>query len=134
MPEVAPENGALARVDAMAAEVKPALPVLVTTTTAIVVAEAAKEEEIIAPAEDVPMLAVVEPSPEAIILPAAKPDDIAHALEDCGLVMVETNHDKAREWQPEAPPVETAPRPRRRRPAVEVVNEPLVMVETRPPV
>ena len=54
-------------------------------------------------------------------------------LTDSGLVMVETRHDKLQAWQqghPEAPTAPVTPRPRRRRPKVEISDEPLVMVET----
>jgi ribonuclease E len=69
----------------------------------------------------------VEPVPVA----AAVVVDIEKALEQSGLVMVETSIDKAQSWQPEAAVSEEAPRPRRKRPAPVVVSdEPLMMVET----
>jgi ribonuclease E len=70
----------------------------------------------------------------AITPPAAEPVpvvDLDKALEESGLVMVETSSDKAKSWQPEVSASEVAPRPRRKRPvAVVVPEEPLVMVET----
>jgi len=66
--------------------------------------------------------------------PAAAPAlviDIDKALEESGLVMVETSSEKAKSWQPEATVSEAAPRPRRKRPAaVAAPDEPMVMVET----
>lgn len=57
--------------------------------------------------------------------------DIDKALEQSGLVMVETSSDKAQSWQPEITASESAARPRRKRPAPAVVSdEPLMMVET----
>ena len=70
--------------------------------------------------------AIVEPAPVAA--PAAI--NIDQALEQSGLVMVETSSGKAQSWQPEAV-VSEAPRPRRKRPAPVVASdEPLMMVET----
>ncbi len=71
---------------------------------------------------------------DIIPAPAEKAIDISQALASSGLVMVETSHEKIQEWHPEAPSAETTPRARRRRPPVEISSEPLVMVETRPPV
>jgi ribonuclease E len=70
---------------------------------------------------------VVEPAPAA----ASVVVDLEKALEQSGLVMVETSSDKAKSWQPEVAASEEAPRPRRKRPAPVVVSdEPLMMVET----
>ena len=73
----------------------------------------------------------VEPKPEPEPIPAPIVVDIEKALEQSGLVMVETSSDKAQSWQPEAAVSEEAPRPRRKRPAPVVASdEPLMMVET----
>ena len=57
--------------------------------------------------------------------------DIDKALEQSGLVMVETSNDKVQSWQPESIASEVVPRPRRKRPAPVVASdEPLMMVET----
>lgn len=70
-------------------------------------------------------------APSAPITPAASSAPaltIEQAIEGSGLVMVETSSGQAHGWQPEAV---AAPQPRRRRAAVVVADEPLVMVETR---
>ncbi len=86
-------------------------------------------------AEEAPAIATPAPV-EAPAVPAAAPVaaapavDLDKALEQSGLVMVETSSDKVKNWQPETAPVEPV-RPRRTRPAPAVVaDEPLVMVET----
>ena len=86
-------------------------------------------------AEEAPAIATPAPTetptaPAAAAVAAAPAVDLGEALEQSGLVMVETSSDKVKNWQPEAAPVE-AVRPRRTRPApVVVADEPLVMVET----
>lgn len=57
--------------------------------------------------------------------------DLSQSLSESGLVMVETNQEKLQEWRPEVPTAPTASRPRRRRPKIEISEEPLVMVETK---
>ena len=92
-------------------------------------------EEIQKPLEPVetsevqPVVAVESPA-------AATPQvDIEKAIEQSGLVMVETSSDKVKSWQPEVTAIETEPRPRRKRPVpVTLPDEPLVMVETSKPV
>ncbi len=81
---------------------------------------------------DVPEQTVIIPpvANETIVMPATAVN-IDKALEESGLVMVETSGDKIRSWQPESVSEEAAPRPRRRRPApVLASEEPLTMVET----
>jgi ribonuclease E len=79
-----------------------------------------------------PIIVQAEPkAAEAAPVAAPVVVDIEKALEQSGLVMVETSSDKAQSWQPEAAANEEAPRPRRKRPAPVVVSdEPLMMVET----
>ncbi len=61
--------------------------------------------------------------------------DIEKAIEESGLVMVETSSDKVKSWQPELAAIEAEPRPRRKRPVpITLPDEPLVMVETSKPV
>jgi len=76
-----------------------------------------------------------EPAPEESVVdvPAktsAPSVDIDKVLEASGLVMIETSGDKSQAWQQEIVIPEHKPQPRRRRPAVVVPDEPLVMVET----
>jgi ribonuclease E len=70
----------------------------------------------------------VEPPAPVVATPVI---DIGKALEESGLVMVETSNDKAQFIQPAVTSSEETPRPRRKRPAPVVVSdEPLMMVET----
>ena len=79
-------------------------------------------------AESTPVLPVEEVTPSTA--PVETVQDIAVALESCGLVMVETSATKAQSWAPEQAEPE-AQRPRRRRPVqIQAEQEPLVMVET----
>ena len=63
-------------------------------------------------------------------VPASAVTDLSRSLSEAGLVMVETQHEKHQAWQPEVTAAPAKPRPRRRRPKVEISDEPLVMVET----
>jgi ribonuclease E len=61
-----------------------------------------------------------------------QPEDITATLEQSGLVMVETDPEKAAAWHPESTIVETEAVQRRRpRPAQATEEEPLMQVETR---
>ena len=83
--------------------------------------------EVVAPVAEIAMKDV-EQTPVSAPVAAI---DLDKALEQSGLVMVETSSDKVQSWQPEAAASEAAPRPRRKRPApVAVSDEPLMMVET----
>jgi ribonuclease E len=94
------------------------------------VADAPMQEIAVTPVVEAEPKAV-EPKPEPEPIPAPIVVDIEKALEQSGLVMVETSSDKAQSWQPEAAVSEEAPRPRRKRPAPVVASdEPLMMVET----
>ena len=99
--------------------------------------QAVAEVAVVAPVviEAVQQVAAPVEVPPAPVAPAivieAPAVDISKALEESGLVMVETSSDKAQSWQPEAAPSEAVPRPRRKRPAPVVASdEPLMMVET----
>jgi ribonuclease E len=87
-----------------------------------------------APMQEIAVTPVLQAEPKAVEqepIPAPIVVDIEKALEQSGLVMVETSSDKAQSWQPEAAASEEAPRPRRKRPAPVVASdEPLMMVET----
>jgi ribonuclease E len=89
---------------------------------------------VVVPVEERPEAAAPAESKAVEQKPVAAPVaviDIDKALEQSGLVMVETSSDKAQSWQPEITASEAAPRPRRKRPAPAVVSdEPLMMVET----
>jgi len=63
---------------------------------------------------------------------SAAPVDLQQALEESGLIMVETRQPATLDATPTAPADDSAPpRPmRRRRPAVVIADEPMVMVET----
>ncbi|WP_301101561.1 Rne/Rng family ribonuclease [Propionivibrio sp.] len=75
--------------------------------------------------------ATAEPLTVPAIVAIEPAVDIEKVLETSGLIMVETNGDKIRSWQPEEASSEVAPRPRRKRAlAVATQDEPLVMVET----
>lgn len=84
--------------------------------------------------QEIAVTPVVQAEPKAVEaapVAATVVVDIEKALEQSGLVMVETSSDKAQSWQPDASASEEAPRPRRKRPApVAVSDEPLMMVET----
>jgi ribonuclease E len=80
---------------------------------------------------------IPQPEPVAITPPVAEvvtpPADISRMIEASGLVMVETSSDKI-VVVTQTPAAESAPRPRRKRPApVMIKDEPLVMVETHLP-
>ena len=82
-------------------------------------------------AEELAAPATVQPEPpvatEPIAVPAAVPANLSETLEASGLVLVETASDKIRPVVVAEPvPVQ----PRRRKPAVVVSDEPMVMVET----
>ncbi len=113
--------------------------VIVEPTAVQAVAEVSPEVLTVAVTEAAPVetpasatVAVAQPEPpaavEPISVPAAAPVDLSSTLEASGLVLVETASDKIR-------PVvvaEPAPvQPRRRKPAVVVSDEPMVMIETR---
>ncbi len=104
-----------------------------TPETVPLAVETAVTEVIVA----TPIRAPAEPEPLAPIkltppAPVAPPVDIEKALEQSGLVMIETSSEKAKSGQPEV--AETRPAPRRKRPAVvAVADEPLVMIETHRP-
>jgi ribonuclease E len=135
--------------------VAPATPVVAEVRNDQVLVEApvaAQDLHVAAPVEAIPLeVAVAQPVAEVAAAPVAvtpvvqaEPKavepvpvavavvvDIEKALEQSGLVMVETSSDKAQSWQPEAAVSEEAPRPRRKRPVPVVVSdEPLMMVET----
>ncbi|SBT06049.1 fused ribonucleaseE: endoribonuclease; RNA-binding protein; RNA degradosome binding protein [Candidatus Accumulibacter aalborgensis] len=105
---------------------------------AVVQTPATVEDPVTNPVAIAPEAVVDLPAPDsapsapiAPIAPAASSAPaltIEQAIEGSGLVMVETSSDEASGWQPEAV---AAPQPRRRRAAVVVADEPLVMVETR---
>lgn len=70
--------------------------------------------------------------PEKAPIATENPVNIAEALENSGLVMVETSAAQVPSPLSESQLIAVAPQPRRRRPAVVVVEaEPLVMVETK---
>ncbi|MFZ2855647.1 MAG: Rne/Rng family ribonuclease [Rhodocyclaceae bacterium] len=71
-----------------------------------------------------------EPAPQAPVAVVAAVS-IDQALEESGLVMVETSSEKVQSLQADMVASETPPRPRRKRPVPVVVSdEPLMMVET----
>jgi ribonuclease E len=118
-------------------DIVPAVEAVVEAADEMVVASPVTEPaKTPAPSEKVPVSA--EETPVPAVVPPVQPSvteaiDIDKALETTGLVMIETNGDKTRTWQPEAVE-EPAPRRRRQRAApVEVAEEPLVLVETRQP-
>ncbi len=71
-------------------------------------------------------------APDVAATGGPAPFDIQQALENSGLIMVETRHPAAVDAAPTASAEDIAPpRPmRRRRPAVVIADEPMVMVET----
>ena len=73
--------------------------------------------------------AAAETAPAVVAEAAAPaPVDLSTALVESGLVLIETRPGATQAVQPEPP---AAPvQPRRRRPAVKVVDEPLIQVET----
>ena len=140
-----------AAVETVAAEPSPAVeaaPVVVVESAPVVITEPVVTPPTVEAAAEVPAAVVVEAAPieiqevaaiavaqpeppaaaEPISIPAPSPVDLSTTLEASGLVLVETASDKIR-------PVvvaEPAPvQPRRRKPAVVVSDEPMVMVETR---
>ncbi len=73
-------------------------------------------------------LFAIAPTPVVVTVPFV---DIEKALEENGLVMVETSGEKAKLWQPDVSTIEASPTPRRKRTVVVAApDEPLVMVET----
>ncbi len=84
-----------------------------------------------APSGETPQLATATAAP-IVADPLAEnaATDLSRSLSEAGLVMVETQHEKHQAWQPEVTAAPAKPRPRRRRPKVEISDEPLVMVET----
>ena len=96
------------------------------------------QTEIVAPkvvATIVPVEAVAVPAEPktAEPIPVAAPVaiEIERALEETGLVMVETSSDKVQSWQqPEAAESQAAPRRRKRPAPPSLSEEPLMMVET----
>jgi len=96
----------------------PAAEALSVTTEAAVVAAAVED---------------AAPTAEAAEAPVAAPAvvaDVAQALQESGLVLVETSREKVSGWQAEPAPA-SEQRPRRRRPvAPPPVDEPMVMIET----
>ena len=84
-----------------------------------------------APSGETPQLATATAAPiVADQLSENAATDLSRSLSEAGLVMVETQQEKHQAWQPEVAAAPAKPRPRRRRPKVEISDEPLVMVET----
>lgn len=83
------------------------------------------------PQEDTasPVTTIIAPAPGSDSLTETAAD-FSQSLSETGLVMVETSHEKLQEWHPEIPTTPAKARPRRRRPKIEISEEPLVMVET----
>ena len=102
----------------------PAAEALPVTAEAVVLAGSAEDA---APANN------AAPAAEAAKAPVAAPAavaDVAQALQESGLVLVETSREKVSGWQAEPAPA-SEQRPRRRRPvAPPPVDEPMVMIET----
>jgi ribonuclease E len=131
LPEIAASAASPTAAPVEAAAVTPApTDVAEVATAEVSEAPAVATSPVAAASEAVTEATPVAPAPAASV-PAASvavPIDIEKVLEKSGLVMIETTSEKMQAWQPEVS--ETRPAPRRRKPPVVVVDEPLVMVET----
>jgi ribonuclease E len=111
----------------IAFEVQPEVTVIAEVVSTPIVEETQRPLE---PVETKAVQPVVAVEPPVVVI-ATPLVDIEKAIEESGLVMVETSSDKVKSWQPEFTAIEAEPRPRRKRPVpVTLPDEPLVMVET----
>ncbi len=135
----APEEGASPVVNVPPAAMEPiAEAAAVSRQTAPVAVDAPRESAPLEPAATViPPAVELEPAQPAVELkveaaapvplPTPQPIQLEKALEESGLVLVQTVADQ--NWQPEAPPVKLG-RPRKQNAPTGAEGEPMVMVET----
>ena len=125
------ETAPVAPAEAAPETVPVAAPVVQAVAEITPEAASVAQEAVPVVAEEVAAPATVQPEPpvaaEPIAVPVTTPVNLSETLEASGLVLVETASDKIR------PVVVAEPvpmQPRRRKPAVVVSDEPMVMVET----